>query len=178
MHVGQPTVDSLQTSIEQPVKYKMTITLAEIKSRTITALSAERRNLAPLEAPSPPLPCSWLCFRRQAGWWRSGSKGWWPCVHIDPSPSLAGRIDSPFFPLLRPFLVLLQEVNALECEIQLLKTLRHERIVQYYGCLRDAEERKLSIFVEYMPGVSQPAWGVQQSGGVLNRPTSQNPRLW
>ncbi|XP_060136912.1 mitogen-activated protein kinase kinase kinase 3 isoform X2 [Zootoca vivipara] len=47
-----------------------------------------------------------------------------------------------------------KEVNALECEIQLLKTLRHERIVQYYGCLRDAEERKLSIFVEYMPGGS------------------------
>lgn len=49
---------------------------------------------------------------------------------------------------------LLQEVNALECEIQLLKTLRHDRIVQYYGCLRDPEEKKLSIFVEYMPGVS------------------------
>uniref|UniRef100_A0A8D2LH61 Mitogen-activated protein kinase kinase kinase 3 n=1 Tax=Varanus komodoensis TaxID=61221 RepID=A0A8D2LH61_VARKO len=47
-----------------------------------------------------------------------------------------------------------KEVNALECEIQLLKTLRHERIVQYYGCLRDPEERKLSIFVEYMPGGS------------------------
>lgn len=42
----------------------------------------------------------------------------------------------------------------MECEIQLLKTLRHDRIVQYYGCLRDPEERKLSIFVEYMPGVS------------------------
>ncbi|NXT06983.1 M3K3 kinase, partial [Prunella fulvescens] len=47
-----------------------------------------------------------------------------------------------------------KEVNALECEIQLLKTLRHDRIVQYYGCLRDPEEKKLSIFVEYMPGVS------------------------
>lgn len=56
--------------------------------------------------------------------------------------------------------VLLQEVNALECEIQLLKTLRHDRIVQYYGCLRDPEEKKLSIFVEYMPGVSAvPAEG-------------------
>lgn len=46
-----------------------------------------------------------------------------------------------------------QEVNALECEIQLLKNLRHERIVQYYGCQRDPEHRKLSIFVEFMPGV-------------------------
>ncbi|KAK1807000.1 hypothetical protein P4O66_004839, partial [Electrophorus voltai] len=45
-----------------------------------------------------------------------------------------------------------KEVNALECEIQLLKNLRHERIVQYYGCLRDPEQRKLSIFVEFMPG--------------------------
>ncbi|XP_068092041.1 mitogen-activated protein kinase kinase kinase 3-like isoform X5 [Hyperolius riggenbachi] len=47
-----------------------------------------------------------------------------------------------------------KEVNALECEIQLLKIHRHERIVQYYGCLRDPTERKLSIFVEYMPGGS------------------------
>ncbi|KAI4901417.1 hypothetical protein NFI96_018548 [Prochilodus magdalenae] len=47
-----------------------------------------------------------------------------------------------------------KEVNALECEIQLLKNLRHERIVQYYGCLRDREQRKLSIFVEFMPGGS------------------------
>lgn len=46
-----------------------------------------------------------------------------------------------------------QEVSALECEIQLLKNLCHERIVQYYGCLRDTMERTLSIFMEYMPGV-------------------------
>lgn len=49
-----------------------------------------------------------------------------------------------------------QEVSALECEIQLLKNLCHERIVQYYGCLRDTMERTLSIFMEYMPGVSAP----------------------
>uniref|UniRef100_A0A669CVN0 Mitogen-activated protein kinase kinase kinase 22 n=1 Tax=Oreochromis niloticus TaxID=8128 RepID=A0A669CVN0_ORENI len=47
-----------------------------------------------------------------------------------------------------------KEVNALECEIQLLKNLRHERIVQYYGCLRDLDQRKLTIFVEFMPGGS------------------------
>lgn len=46
-----------------------------------------------------------------------------------------------------------KEVNALECEIQLLKNLHHERIVQYYGCLRDPVQKKLSIFVEFMPGV-------------------------
>ncbi len=46
-----------------------------------------------------------------------------------------------------------QEVNALECEIQLLKNLRHDRIVQYYGCSRDPVQKKLSIFVEFMPGV-------------------------
>lgn len=54
-------------------------------------------------------------------------------------------------------------MNALECEIQLLKNLRHERIVQYYGCLRDLEQRKLTIFVEFMPGVSV----VWQRGGDL-----------
>ncbi|XP_072324312.1 mitogen-activated protein kinase kinase kinase 22 isoform X2 [Scyliorhinus torazame] len=47
-----------------------------------------------------------------------------------------------------------KEVNALECEIQLLKNLHHDRIVQYYGSLRDTMERRLSIFVEYMPGGS------------------------
>ncbi|KAK5849637.1 hypothetical protein PBY51_013956 [Eleginops maclovinus] len=47
-----------------------------------------------------------------------------------------------------------KEVNALECEIQLLKNLRHDRIVQYYGCLRDLEHKKLTIFVEFMPGGS------------------------
>ena len=44
-------------------------------------------------------------------------------------------------------------VAALESEIQILKDLSHERIVQYYGCLRDKEQNKLIIFVEYMPGV-------------------------
>ena len=51
-------------------------------------------------------------------------------------------------------LVSVQEVSALECEIQLLKNLHHERIVQYYGCLRDHNEKTLTIFMEYMPGVS------------------------
>jgi serine/threonine protein kinase len=45
-------------------------------------------------------------------------------------------------------------VSALECEIQLLKNLHHERIVQYYGSLRDHNEKTLTIFMEYMPGVS------------------------
>ncbi|XP_033883360.1 mitogen-activated protein kinase kinase kinase 3 [Acipenser ruthenus] len=47
-----------------------------------------------------------------------------------------------------------KEVSALECEIQLLKNLHHERIVQYYGCLRDKADKTLTIFMEYMPGGS------------------------
>ncbi|KAM4597722.1 mitogen-activated protein kinase kinase kinase 3 [Polymixia lowei] len=47
-----------------------------------------------------------------------------------------------------------KEVRALECEIQLLKNLHHERIVQYYGSLRDHNEKTLTIFMEYMPGGS------------------------
>uniref|UniRef100_A0A8C5BMB0 Mitogen-activated protein kinase kinase kinase 3 n=1 Tax=Gadus morhua TaxID=8049 RepID=A0A8C5BMB0_GADMO len=47
-----------------------------------------------------------------------------------------------------------KEVSALECEIQLLKNLHHERIVQYYGCLRDHSDKTLTIFMEYMPGGS------------------------
>jgi len=44
-----------------------------------------------------------------------------------------------------------QEVKALQSEIQLLKTLQHERIVQYYGTLEQPDV--LSIFMEYLPGV-------------------------
>ncbi|XP_028842856.1 mitogen-activated protein kinase kinase kinase 3 [Denticeps clupeoides] len=47
-----------------------------------------------------------------------------------------------------------KEVSALECEIQLLKNLHHERIAQYYGCLRDHSEKTLTIFMEFMPGGS------------------------
>eukprot|EP00045_Choanoeca_perplexa_P009219 m.88042 g.88042 ORF g.88042 m.88042 type:complete len:569 (+) comp14805_c0_seq1:214-1920(+) len=45
-----------------------------------------------------------------------------------------------------------KEVLALQDEIQLLKDLRHERIVMYYGTERDA--RHLCIFMEYVPGRS------------------------
>ena len=44
-----------------------------------------------------------------------------------------------------------QEVKSLRREIQLLKGLQHERIVQYYGTLEEPD--LLSIFMEYLPGV-------------------------
>ena len=56
---------------------------------------------------------------------------------------------------IRTFIIILlylQEVKALECEIQLLKNIQHERIVQYFGC--HESDKVLSIFMEYMPGVS------------------------
>jgi hypothetical protein len=59
-----------------------------------------------------------------------------------------------------------QEVSALECEIQLLKNLQHERIVQYYGCLRDRAEKILTIFMEYMPGVCGPLNAVRLARGL------------
>jgi hypothetical protein len=43
------------------------------------------------------------------------------------------------------------EVRSFETELQLLKNLRHERIVTYYGT--DRADGKLYIFMEYMPGV-------------------------
>lgn len=58
-------------------------------------------------------------------------------------------------------------MSALECEIQLLKNLQHERIVQYYGCLRDRAEKTLTIFMEYMPGVRGPdAWETHTREGL------------
>ena len=42
-------------------------------------------------------------------------------------------------------------MRSFETELQLLKNLRHERIVTYYGT--DRTDGKLYIFMEYMPGV-------------------------
>ena len=50
------------------------------------------------------------------------------------------------------YLLVLQEVKALEAEIQSLRNLRHERIVSYYRTAY--ENNSISIFMEYMPGVS------------------------
>ncbi|XP_036377186.1 mitogen-activated protein kinase kinase kinase 22 isoform X1 [Megalops cyprinoides] len=72
------------------------------------------------------------------------------CYDADTGRELAAK-QVPFDPECQETS---KEVNALECEIQLLKNLRHERIVQYYGCLRDPERKKLSIFVEFMAGGS------------------------
>jgi len=45
----------------------------------------------------------------------------------------------------------LQEIRALQCEIQLLQSLQHPHIVQYFGSEEDTSV--LSIFMEYVPGV-------------------------
>lgn len=46
----------------------------------------------------------------------------------------------------------MQEVEILHREINLYKTLKHHRIVSYYGSIQDV--KSLSIFMEYMDGVS------------------------
>ena len=46
----------------------------------------------------------------------------------------------------------LKEVEVLQREIQLYKTLNHERIVQYFGTTQD--QKSISIFMEYMEEVS------------------------
>lgn len=71
----------------------------------------------------------------------------------EKAPNIICMVSDDVYGVNISFFICLQEVNALECEIQLLKNLRHERIVQYYGCLRDHEQKKLTIFVEFMPGV-------------------------
>ena len=44
-------------------------------------------------------------------------------------------------------------MRSFETELQLLKNLRHERIVAYFGT--DRGDGKLFIFMEYMPGVRE-----------------------
>ena len=48
-------------------------------------------------------------------------------------------------------LSILQEVKALEAEIDLLKNLQHERIVLYFGTQQT--DLHVYIFMEYLPGV-------------------------
>uniref|UniRef100_A0A3Q0SMT4 Mitogen-activated protein kinase kinase kinase 22 n=1 Tax=Amphilophus citrinellus TaxID=61819 RepID=A0A3Q0SMT4_AMPCI len=99
------------------------------------------------EKSSPRAPVNW----RQGKLLGRGAFGEvYLCYDADTGRELAAK-QVPFDPDCQETS---KEVNALECEIQLLKNLRHERIVQYYGCLRDLEQRKLTIFVEFMPGGS------------------------
>ncbi|KAM6977267.1 mitogen-activated protein kinase kinase kinase 22 [Aplochiton taeniatus] len=102
----------------------------------------------PRSAPkSPRAPLNW----RQGKLLGRGAFGEvYLCYDVDTGRELAAK-QVPFDPDCQDTS---KEVNALECEIQLLKNLHHERIVQYYGCLRDHEQRKLTIFVEFMPGGS------------------------
>ena len=49
-------------------------------------------------------------------------------------------------------LLFTQAVESLEREIQLLQSMKHDQIVQYYGTERT--NTSVRIFMEYMPGVS------------------------
>ena len=42
-------------------------------------------------------------------------------------------------------------LSKLEAELELLRTIKHRHIIQYYGCLINKEEQEASIFMELMP---------------------------
>ena len=42
-------------------------------------------------------------------------------------------------------------MTKLEHELELLRTLKHRHIVQYYGCLINEEQKEASIFMELLP---------------------------
>jgi serine/threonine protein kinase len=66
-----------------------------------------------------------------------------------------------------------KEIQALETEIDMLKNLRHERIVLYYGTER--EDKVLSIFMEYMPGGSIHQF-LREHGSLTERLTRKYTR--
>ncbi|XP_005994669.1 mitogen-activated protein kinase kinase kinase 3 [Latimeria chalumnae] len=107
-------------------------------------LSVQERNV-PAKSPSAP-----IIWRRGKLLGQGAFGRVYLCYDVDTGRELAAKQvqfdpDSPETS---------KEVSALEGEIHLLKNLRHERIVQYYGCLRDRAEKTLTIFMEYMPGGS------------------------
>ncbi|KAJ8418785.1 hypothetical protein AAFF_G00002840 [Aldrovandia affinis] len=104
-------------------------------------------NKSPAKLNSPQAPVNWRLGKLLG---RGAFGEVYLCYDADTGRELAAK-QVPFDPECQETS---KEVNALECEIQLLKNLRHERIVQYYGCLRDPEHKKLSIFVEFMAGGS------------------------
>uniref|UniRef100_A0A3B3WEB0 Protein kinase domain-containing protein n=1 Tax=Poecilia mexicana TaxID=48701 RepID=A0A3B3WEB0_9TELE len=119
------------------------LTFSDLRSLGRTADKSCQRGTAK----SPRAPVNW----RQGKLLGRGAFGEvYLCYDADTGRELAAK-QVPFDPDSQETS---KEVNALECEIQLLKNLRHDRIVQYYGCLRDLEHRKLTIFVEFMPGGS------------------------
>ena len=61
-------------------------------------------------------------------------------------------------------------LNALKREIDLLRDLHHENIVQYYGS--NSDEEHFNIFLEYVPGGSVAA--MLQSYGSLQEPLIRN----
>eukprot|EP00079_Xenopus_tropicalis_P010590 XP_002935600.2 PREDICTED: mitogen-activated protein kinase kinase kinase 3 [Xenopus tropicalis] len=107
-------------------------------------LTVQERNIS---SKSPSAPINW----RRGKLLGQGAFGRvYLCYDVDTGRELAAKQvqfdpDSPETS---------KEVSALECEIQLLKNLHHDRIVQYYGSLRDKGEKTLTIFMEYMPGGS------------------------
>ncbi|XP_072299076.1 mitogen-activated protein kinase kinase kinase 3 isoform X2 [Eucyclogobius newberryi] len=113
----------------------------------VDAQGRPRPQERPVNHKSPSAPVTW----RRGKLLGQGAFGQvYLCYDVDTGRELAAKQvqfdpDSPETS---------KEVSALECEIQLLKNLHHERIVQYYGCLRDHSEKTLTIFMEYMPGGS------------------------
>ena len=57
-------------------------------------------------------------------------------------------------------------MKSFETELQLLKNLRHERIVAYFGT--DRADGKLFIFMEYMPGV-RVEYGERDTEGIFEK---------
>ena len=68
-------------------------------------------------------------------------------MHVPNSVHVLDYI--PYFPSVKNSL--LQAVESLEKEIKILKNVKHDRIVQYYGTQRNKE--CVCIFMEYMEGV-------------------------
>ncbi|XP_073463700.1 mitogen-activated protein kinase kinase kinase 3 isoform X2 [Aquarana catesbeiana] len=141
-----PSSRSLSTNGEN---LGLTVQYIESRNRLRSAdsentLSVPERNIA---KKSPSAPINW----RRGKLLGQGAFGRvYLCYDVDIGRELAAKQvqfdpDSPETS---------KEVSALECEIQLLKNLHHDRIVQYYGCLRDKGEKTLTIFMEYMPGGS------------------------
>ncbi len=111
-----------------------------------------------LDSGSPTSLCSPLLERAKVrpGLWRMGhqiGKGSFGTVHIGLNDVTGDLIAVKVLTLSNPHIKIVKStVDALYREIQLMRNMNHENIVRYLGAELQADQQRICIFQEWVPG--------------------------